>query len=182
MPLPIAHTLISTGIFAAYKGEITLREDKWYLLLFAVAGLLPDVDLITVPFSGFGAHRGVTHSILFALLSASYLFAIVKVWKRDLPLRLFPFLLAAAVLHPVCDFFTYDFLLERGGVMLLFPLTDEYYQSPVPLFMGIELRYLDTIFSARTVVALMYEAVVAGAFLYVVLHLKKGLSREEARD
>lgn len=174
MPLPIAHSLISATVYVAYKGGLpSTREDLKDLGLFVFAGLLPDIDFITVPFMGFGGHRGLTHSFPFVFAAAMLLYFLRKARGPASP-RLFGFLLVTAALHPVCDYFTYDYLVERGGVKLFYPFSDEYFQSPFPLFIGIELRYLRTIFSAHTLLALGYETLVTGALLLITLYLKTG--------
>lgn len=173
MPLPIGHSLISAGVYAAYKGSIDIKQDIKEISLFVFMGLLPDVDFVTLPFTGFGAHRGVTHSFAFAFVAATVAFAIVRTLSRQTPARLWGFLFLTAALHPVCDFFTHDFLVERGGVELFYPFSLKYYESPYPVFSGIELRYLNTIFSLHTLLAIVREAIVSGAVLAVVLYLKR---------
>ncbi len=172
MPLPIGHSLISAGVYAAYKGSIDVKEDFKELALFLFMGLLPDVDFVTVPFTGFGAHRGVTHSFAFAFAAATVAFAVVRTLSRHTPARLWGFLILTAALHPVCDFFTYDYLVERGGVELFYPFSLKYYESPYPLFSGIELRYLNTIFSLHTLLAVARETLISGAVFIAVLYFK----------
>ena len=173
MPLPIGHSLISASVYVAYKGSLDIKRDFKEMALFVFMGLLPDADFITVPFTGFGAHRGVTHSFAFAFVAASIIFAVVKMMNKSAPSRLWGFLFLTAALHPVCDFFTYDFLVERGGVELFYPFSFKYYQSPHPLFSGIELRHLNTIFSAHTLLAIVRETFISGTILAVVLYLKR---------
>lgn len=184
MPLPIGHSVISLGLYAAYRKDpvtaASLKSDWKTAALFVVAGLAPDIDFVTVPFLGFGSHRGFTHSFAFALISASFIYTFAKTLEKGLTRRLFFFLLLSASLHPVCDFFTYDYLVERGGVMLLYPLSSSYLQSPFPIFMGIELRYLRTILSVHTLVALIYETVLSSIFFLLSIYLKGKLNRVSA--
>ncbi|MBI5588523.1 MAG: metal-dependent hydrolase [Deltaproteobacteria bacterium] len=173
MPLPIAHTLISTSVFVAYRGGFSLKDDWRWAALFAFAGLLPDIDFVTVPFLGFGAHRGFTHSFLFAFLATALIYIFISIWRSKTTPRLWAFLFMAMALHPICDYFTYDYLVERGGVKLFYPFSNEYYESPLPIFMGIELRHLKTIFSLHTLAAVAYETVLSGALLLTTLYLKR---------
>lgn len=177
MPLPIAHSLISTAVYVTYKGRLPVREDLKGLALFAFVGLLPDIDFITVPFTGFGGHRGVTHSIAFAFAATAVIYMVVRYIRQKKEPRLWSYLFVAMAVHPVCDFFTYDYLVERGGVMLFYPFTDRYFESPVTLFMGIELRYLETIFSLHTLHAVVHEAVLSGLVLVAAVYLKTGSLR-----
>lgn len=171
MPLPVAHSLISLSVMAAYRGGFSLKQDSRWAGLFVFAGLLPDVDFVTVPFLGFGAHRGVTHSLLFALLVTGLMYLFIRIWRSSTGIRLWLFLFVAMALHPVCDYFTYDYLVERGGVMLFYPFSMEYFESPFPVFMGIELRYLRTILSLHTLLALLYETLLSGAVLITTLYI-----------
>jgi len=176
MPLPIAHSLLSTSVFVASTGRLRLRDNYRLLALFIFVGLFPDTDFITLPFSGFGLHRGLSHSLFFTTAASLLVYAAVRPWTRDSSPRLWLYLAVAMGLHPVCDFFTPDLLETRGGVMLFYPLSSAYFESPWPIFMGIELRYLDTIFSLHTVAALIHETVVAGSVLLAVIFIKRGVT------
>ena len=177
MPLPIAHSLISAAVFVTYKGGLSVRDDLKGLALFAFAGLLPDIDFITVPFTGFGGHRGVTHSLAFAFAATAIMYMALCYLGKKKDARLWFYLFVAMAVHPLCDFFTYDYLVERGGVMLFYPFTDSYFESPVTLFIGIELRYLETIFSLNTLHAVIHEAVLSGVVLLTAVYLKTGSLR-----
>ena len=174
MPFPIAHSIISVSMMAAYKnGSLRLKEDLRLAGLFVFTGLLPDVDFIVVPFMGFGGHRGLTHSFLFAAIASSLIYAVLKQRDATLPWRLWLYLTLTMAMHPVCDFFTYDFLVERGGVQLFYPFSQRYFESPVPIFMGIELRYLSAIITPRSIVVILYETFLAGLFFVAVLLYKR---------
>ena len=173
MPLPVAHSLISVSVCAAYRGGFSLKEDARWGALFVFAGLLPDIDFITVPFLGFGAHRGVTHSFLFAFVVTACMYLFIRLWQSTVTPRLWVFLFIAMALHPVCDYFTYDYLVERGGVKLFYPFSKEYFESPFPVFMGIELRYWKTILSFHTLLALLYETLLSGSVLATTLWIIK---------
>lgn len=174
MPLPIAHSLISAAVFVTYKRGLSIRDDLKGLALFAFAGLLPDIDFITVPFTGFGGHRGVTHSFAFAFVATAILYMVVSYIRQKKESRLWLFLFIAMAIHPLCDFFTYDYLVERGGVMLFYPFSQSYFESPVSIFMGIELRYLETILSLHTLQAVIREALLSGLVLVTAIYLKTG--------
>lgn len=178
MPLPVAHSIISASVFVSYKKDFSIasfKKDYRLLALFVFMGLFPDVDFVTVPISGFGAHRGVTHSFFFAALVSSFVFLLLKIWKDWACARLWAFLFAAMALHPVCDYFTYDYLVQRGGVMLFYPFSSRYFESPFPLFAGIELRYLRTIFSLHTLFAIVYETLLSSAIFTITVYVKTRL-------
>ena len=87
-----------------------------------VASMLPDADtlgmLAGLPHGGVVGHRGLTHSIVFALLVASaatMLAAHLRATRR----RTFAFVLACALSHPLLD------TLTNGGpgIMLGWPFS-----------------------------------------------------------
>jgi inner membrane protein len=88
------------------------------------ASVLPDLDVIAfrlhIPYASTFGHRGFTHSIVFALLSATLLTLAV----RDR--RAFPFLFVCALSHPLLD------ALTNGGrgVALLWPFSDQRFFAP----------------------------------------------------
>lgn len=174
MPLPIAHSVISASVYAVYNGGLSIKKDFRMLGFFMFTGLFPDIDFITVPFAGFGSHRGFTHSFAFALIMTAIFYLLIRLWKNGAPLRLWAYLFSAMALHPVCDFFTYDYLVERGGVMLFYPFSNDYFEAPFSIFMGIELRYLKTILSLHTLLAIAYETVLSVTLLAAVLYLRTG--------
>ncbi len=172
MPLPIAHSLISTTVYVAYRGSLSPRRDIPWIGLFILVGLLPDLDIILTPIAGIAFHRGISHSLLFALVSSTLIFLTVRYTKGNVSKRLWLYLCITALLHPLCDYFTPDYLEVRRGVQLFYPFSLRYYESPYPLFMGIELRYFETIFSTHTVLALMHETFVTGTIFLTTLYIR----------
>lgn len=100
-------------------------------LLFAgvVGSLLPDLDVIAfkfgIPYASIYGHRGISHSILFALVIALLgIFAFrafqASRWKT------FAFLFAVTVSHTLLDSMTNGGL----GVALFYPFTEERFFAP----------------------------------------------------
>ena len=173
MPLPIGHSLISSSIYVTYKRNLSFRRDWKGIFLFVFVGLLPDMDFIMLPFTGFGAHRGLTHSFFFALTIPAIICLFLKVINNDIKVssRLYLFLFFTLSAHIICDFFTPDLLEERGGVMLFYPISSHYFQSPFTIFIGIELRYLSTIFSMNTLLSIVVETLITGSIFLVMLYV-----------
>lgn len=107
-------TLISHGVFAVcaaflYKG-MKLPARFWILAIFC--SLLPDVDVVGfrygVAYEDFWGHRGFTHSLLFALLTAMTVvlvfFSQVKYRPLRIHLLIFYFLVTAS--HGLFDAMT----------------------------------------------------------------------------
>jgi len=88
------------------------RLGKKAMLLGAMAQVLPDIDFVAAlwlpPARNLLAHRGFTHSILFALLAISFLAVIASQWykKYDLTYKRWVFFLGIQVfLHLFIDAF-----------------------------------------------------------------------------
>jgi inner membrane protein len=91
--------------------------------------MLPDIDVIAfqfgVPYDSAFAHRGVTHSISFALLCG----VLAAVFARNLhsgPWIAFAFVSVATASHGVLDAFT----TGGSGIAFLWPFVDERYFMP----------------------------------------------------
>ncbi len=119
------------AFFAAAMGEVyaTRPQPARFWLLSALCAVLPDADVVGFAFgvhydSMFG-HRGMTHSLAFALLLAC---AVVFLFFRDVPnrraLAVYFFLVTAS--HGVLD------ALTNGGLGVAFfaPFSSERYFFP----------------------------------------------------
>ena len=120
MPLPIAHSLVGAGVAALSRPQNSLKRDWRVLLLAAFLAVTPDFDffLIWAGISGHEAHRGPTHSILFAL-AVTLLLAISAGFSY---LRSVLACGAALLSHGILDFLT---TRQGRGVELLWPFSDE---------------------------------------------------------
>ena len=108
----------------AFRG---LRKvPRHVFLLGALATVLPDADVTAfaygIPYASTFGHRGFTHSIVFALLSASLLTAA----SRSRTFATFAFLFACAMSHPLLD------ALTDGGLGIAFfsPFSNHRYFFP----------------------------------------------------
>ena len=79
MPLPVAHSLVGASIVTLAMRRFDPRLDWAPVLVGAVLGLLPDLDLLLTWGLRLGIeyHGSYTHSILFAL-AAGAAFAAVR--------------------------------------------------------------------------------------------------------
>ncbi len=97
----------------------------------------PDLDFIPFLITGgrydtpLLQHGGATHSLIFGVVAAVLFAALFGPMVRLSRLRLFSVGLLAWWSHIVIDFFTW-----RGGVTALWPITDQRFASPIPLFYG----------------------------------------------
>lgn len=137
MATPIGHTLAGYAIYTACGSSGKERQGHLMLLIIVVA-LLPDFDLIPGIVMGRPAlfHQGITHSVGFALLVSLVIAGLS--YRRA---KSFPFIFTACFFaymsHLVIDFFGRD-LRPPYGIPLLWPVSGEYFISPVPVFWGVK--------------------------------------------
>ena len=124
-------TIFSHAVFACALGRTlqSATSSARFWILSAACAILPDLDVIAfafgISYSSMLGHRGITHSIFFAILVGvivSFLFpkeAAVR-WKLAL------YFAAVTVSHPLLDMLTNGGL----GVALLAPFTNERFFSP----------------------------------------------------
>jgi inner membrane protein len=102
----------------------------WRLLFFGViASVVPDLDVLAfkfgIPYASVIGHRGLTHSILFALAIAVLGLFAYRTFHAS-RLKTFAFLFVVTVSHAILDAFTNGGL----GVALLWPLSSERFFAP----------------------------------------------------
>jgi membrane-bound metal-dependent hydrolase YbcI (DUF457 family) len=149
MPSPIIHVAFGCLIYRSLRSRIDGVRPG--LLWSAVAlSVLPDIDAAVGILGGdLGAyHNDMMSSPAFAFLVAAAVGAIG--WWRGSEFR-FWFILAIAcyLIHILLDYLTVG-----GGVMLLWPLSEAHFGSPIALFYGlhrsdgwISIRHLYTVVS-----------------------------------
>lgn len=127
MPTALSHLAVPVALGAGLgRGAVPGR----LLAAGAAASLLPDLDVVGlqlgIPYASALGHRGVSHSLLFAVA-----LALVAAWRhQDLeapPARAFAFVLVAAASHGLLDALTSGGL----GVALLWPFSPERLFAPV---------------------------------------------------
>lgn len=109
------------------------------VLMFAVAGAIPDADLI------YGVHRGPSHSIGAAAIAGAVGWLIWRQGRFSHPSgasrwRFAIALAAAYATHIVTDLVSHD-TLPPLGLMALWPLSTEFYQAPFHIFLPVNRRY-----------------------------------------
>jgi inner membrane protein len=133
--------------------------------------LAPDLDFLPGIIMGRPAlyHHGITHSLGFALLVSLTIAIFSALRGRPFPV-VFTSSCFAYTSHLVLDFFGYDGR-PPYGIPLFWPLSSEYFMSPVPLLRGVHhvqstagsiAEWFDGIFSLHNVGAIALEiAIVA---------------------
>jgi inner membrane protein len=125
-------TIFSHAIFASSVGSLFRSVDKRpkFWILTGICAMLPDADAVSfalgVRYDSMYGHRGLTHSITFAIIvgilvsTIFYGSAQVAKWKIAL------YFAAVTVTHPFLDMFTNGGL----GVALLAPFSSERFFFP----------------------------------------------------
>jgi len=127
MPTIFSHAIFASAIGSIFRSE---QDRAKFWILTAACAMLPDADALSFEFgvrydSMFG-HRGITHSILFALVLGAlvsilfYSHSQVPKWKVGL------YFAAVTATHPLLD------MLTNGGrgVALLAPFSAERFFFP----------------------------------------------------
>lgn len=121
----VAHSLAATVVASASRGATPPGRHRVVTALAVAAALLPDVDVLLVTWAG-GAHRGLTHSLAFVVVSAIVLAAAARARVGAAGGRLFLVMFLAGVSHLLLDF-----LMGAGPPVRPFaPFDDSGYLAP----------------------------------------------------
>lgn len=182
MPSPLAHSavgyIVAKVLLPRYrkKGNNDLGKNKKLVIATVIMSLLPDFDSgLGVLLGDFGRyHNNISHSLVFGLVTSVLIGLIVKVAMKG---QFWVGLIATLIfyeLHIVMDFFTYG-----RGIMLLWPFTNQRFQSDILLFYG--LHWSDGIFSVSHIITLANEIFFI-ALLILVLNLTTKQSPTPGKD
>jgi hypothetical protein len=142
--------------------------------LFGAAGAAADLDLLV------GAHSGPSHGLGAAVLVGVAIFIAQRRWPAVFPksaVGLVPLAMAVAYAsHTLLDWLGTD---SRApiGIMALWPLTREYYESSLHVFMGVSRRYWLPGFWRHNLLALLRELAILLPTLGLVLAVREWLPR-----
>ncbi|EKV03213.1 putative membrane-bound metal-dependent hydrolase [Leptolyngbya sp. PCC 7375] len=129
MPSPIAHSV--SGYAIARGLEFPKVHNVLPLALYAVfVAIAADFDFLPKIVAGINTHRGFTHSLIFALIFSLMVSKLASNRTAIKYIRIFALTLVIYCSHLVLDFFTQG----GSGIPLLWPVSDQMFQSAVPLF------------------------------------------------
>ncbi|MGL5082083.1 MAG: metal-dependent hydrolase [Microcoleaceae cyanobacterium] len=134
MPSPIAHAVSGYVLSRLLpinstpdRPQLNISVQDYYAIFVAIAA---DFDFIPQVLTGADFHRGITHTLIFALG-----FSLLWAWPIGRCLKVsygqmvkFTFILYSS--HLVLDWLTAGGL----GMQLLWPMTTTYFKSPLSLF------------------------------------------------
>lgn len=121
VPTILTHVIVPVAITAAAgRGQVPLR----LLLAGVVASILPDADVagywVGIPYAASAGHRGITHSLLFALTLGGLAALFPRQLRSPAPFA-FAIVCGSALSHPLLDMLTDGGL----GVALWAPWSSE---------------------------------------------------------
>ena len=176
----VGHLAVGAAIGAVYSQQVGARP-RVAILAFAALALAPDLDLVSGYLGAFPntpvAHRGITHSVFFALVVALAAGSLFRGTSRS---RLLTgiWVFAALASHGLLD------TMSRlgSGPMLFWPLTQAQYEfpwRPIPGVLTAE-HYL----TPSAIPTLVVETMLFFPFLAYALtfFLPKPLVREAASE
>jgi inner membrane protein len=158
MPSPIGHMLAGAAAGLLVSG----RRDASAVpvIVFALVAAAPDLDLL----SGSVVHRGPSHSLAAAVLAG--VAAWVLLARRDGRVQAAVAVAAAYATHTVADWLSAD-TTPPMGLMALWPLTNDYYVAPVPIFLAVSRRYWLAETWLLNLRAVIRELLILGPLLWI---------------
>lgn len=166
MPSPVGHAL--AGITAGWlvdRPRTVVRT-----AIFGLAGAAADVDLL------FGAHSGPTHGLGAAVMAGVVVVAVASAFRRKFDrgrIRFGVAVMAAYATHTLLDWLGTD-TSAPIGIMALWPLARDYYESTLHVFMAISRRYWLPEFWSYNLRALARELAILVPILVAVYVLMRG--------
>jgi len=174
MPSPIGHAIAGIAVSWIVAGA---RRAPHQAGACAVAATAADLDLLV------GTHSGPTHGLGAAVI-AGFLAWIASRYSRVLPsatagatVRFVVAIALAYASHTLLDWLSTD-TSPPIGIMALWPVSREYYESSLHLFFGVSRRYWRPDFWSVNLRALARELVVLLPLLAIVALTRINLDRQ----
>jgi membrane-bound metal-dependent hydrolase YbcI (DUF457 family) len=159
MPTPAAHSLAGAAIVLLSSARSPL--DRKLLGASVIAASLPDIDFGIGFLIGRNVHHYFTHSIGFTLLFAAASYLVSRASGRDRPGFDALVLGGCYLSHILLDMFSKD-TAPPYGLQLLWPLSPEFYISPVLLFDDIWRGTLAKLLGLHNWLAVAREVLIVG--------------------
>ncbi len=134
MPSPLAHS-VSGYILAKFLPLDRPKESrfkKWYVqsLYPVFVAICADFDFIPQLITGETYHRGLTHSLFFAVMFSVIIGLVVSYLGKYSYQQILLFTTLVYSSHLFLDFFT----AGGKGIQVFWLLSDRFFQSPIPIF------------------------------------------------
>jgi inner membrane protein len=131
MPSPIAHSAAGYAIYKLFPEARQIFRTKLTgltIFYFVFVANAPDLDFIAQLFTDKKIHRGLSHSLVFAIFF-SLISSLVYFYFKGRKTR--AFIVATFILY--CSHLLLD-ILSPVGLPLLAPLSDSSFKFPITLF------------------------------------------------
>lgn len=183
MPSPIAHVAVGLAVGLIAEKLVNKRESEsslqggspflalknGYVFVAVVASMLPDLDgFVGLALSDFGRyHNNLSHSFAFGLFASLLATFVIARFVSAAKLYVFGLIFLCYSLHILMDAAS-----VTRGVMLLWPLNENRFGLPWPLFYGV--RWSEGFASWHHLISLLNELIFAAVLLgFVKRFLKK---------
>ena len=179
MPSPIGHSLAGYLIYRADSDRYLTKQALYIALFYVVFANLPDLDFIPGFLVGEPNkfHHGISHSLGFAVLFG-LLVSLFLYWRSSYGfLRNFLIFFCLYFSHVFLYYLAYDTSIPYG-VPLLWPLSSEYYISPISVFTDIERAqtsgvFISSLISLHNLWAVTVEVLVLLPIVAFILFIKR---------
>jgi len=175
MPSPIAHAVSG---YAIAKGLSTSKVSRaWGYAGYAVfVAISADFDFIPKLVANVDSHRGFTHSLSFAL-AFSLLLSAIMIRRANWD---YVHTLTVTVLI-YCSHLLLDFFTQGGsGIPLLWPISNQYFQSAIPLFPAV--HHSQGVFNSIHLIFLSFEIIYTLILLWGVSQLSRRPDQRKERE
>ena len=178
MATPFGHSL--AGYVVYYFSKTSEKSKQFGLIVLCILmANAPDLDFIPGILSGRPAlyHQGITHSLGFALVISLAVTGICRLTRfRG---ESFPFLFTLCFIsylsHLLMDLLGPD-RRPPYGIPLFWPVSEEHFLSPLPLFLGVRhtsvtsgstSQWVDGLLQLYNIAAIALEILLIGSFILV---------------
>jgi membrane-bound metal-dependent hydrolase YbcI (DUF457 family) len=161
MPTPIGHAL--AGLAIAGVGRRVAPFSTSQVGWMAVLACAPDLDLTLRLVDGVNHHRGPTHSMGAALLAGVVVWILRRLGVASVPGGLSA--TAAWASHVALDYTGVD-TSPPFGEMALWPFSDGFYISPIPIFLDVP-RAISVAAIRHNLMAVAIEVVVLMPIVWI---------------
>ena len=171
MASPVGHSLMGVVIYLA-----TVTSSEWlrrwgWLFLIVLFSAAADLDYLHAVFGRLDLanayHRGLSHTVLFAIGATVLYLIIAGAWTRKLMWKPALVLLVACCIHLLIDVFTEDNKAPYG-IAPFRPFGEVLLYSSRPIFPAIEKATYSDLLSLRNVKAALFETVFFGIMAFIV--------------
>ena len=171
MPSPIAHSISGYVIFKLFiiknkKFRLIIKGLNKPLTIFLAIFVAnaADLDFIVQLIIDEKFHRGLTHSLFFALLFSFIMSIIARLSTKNTTIfkQLFRLCLLLYGSHLLLDFFT----VGGDGMQILWPFNHDFYKSTTPIFPSVhhDKEIFDPIHTTFITFELVYSVILYYGF------------------